>query len=141
MCIRLVINKNMLVCFRKTAKSSYQLRSIVCPSVRPSTWNNTSPTAEIFMKFDICTFLGNMSRKIKVELQPNNNGYFTYRPNYINDLISLNSSQNEKCPIKKLEKIKTHILCSVTFFPPENCAIYGIILKNKVERGRPQMTV
>ena len=40
---------------------------------------------------------------------------------------------------KVVEKIKTHILCSVTFF--ENCAIYEIMWKNIVERGRPQMTI
>jgi hypothetical protein len=41
---------------------------------------------------------------------------------------------------KVVEKIKTHILCSVTFFF-ENRAIYEIIWKNIVDRGRPQMTV
>ena len=37
-----------------------------------------------------------------------------------------------------LEKIKTHILCSVTF--PENSALYEM-WKNTVEPGRPQMTI
>jgi hypothetical protein len=27
--------------------------------------------------------------------------------------------------IKVVQKIKTYILCSVTFFPPENHAVYG----------------
>jgi hypothetical protein len=27
---------------------------------------------------------------------------------------------------KFVEKIKTHILCSVSFFPPENSAVYEI---------------
>ena len=41
-----------------------------------------------------------------------------------------------------LEKIKTHILSSVTFFPPlENRAVYEIMWKNIVEVGRPQMTI
>ena len=40
---------------------------------------------------------------------------------------------------KFIEKIKTHILCSVTVF--ENRAVYEIMWKNIVERGRPQMTV
>jgi hypothetical protein len=40
---------------------------------------------------------------------------------------------------QSLEKIKTHIVCSVTFF--ENRAVYEIIWKNTVDRGRPQMTV
>ena len=44
------------------------------------------------IKFDICVFLENVSRKIRVELKPNNNGYFTYEPKYINYNISPNSS-------------------------------------------------
>jgi len=42
---------------------------------------------------------------------------------------------------KRLEKIKTQILCSVTFFSPENLAVYGIMWKNKVERVRSQMKI
>jgi hypothetical protein len=38
-----------------------------------------------------------------------------------------------------VEEIKTHILCSVTFF--ENRAFCEITWDNTVERGRPQMTV
>jgi len=38
---------------------------------------------------------------------------------------------------KIVEKIKTHILCSATFFFIENRAIYEIMWKNIVERGRP----
>jgi len=40
--------------------------------------------------------------------------------------------------IKAVKEIKTHILCSVTFFP-KNRTVYGIMWKNIVERGRPQM--
>jgi hypothetical protein len=39
-----------------------------------------------------------------------------------------------------VEKIKTHILCSITFFP-ENRAVYEMMWKNNVEPGRPQMTI
>jgi len=38
------------------------------------------------------------------------------------------------------EKIKTHILCPVTFIF-ENHAVYEIMWKNIAERGRPQMTI
>jgi hypothetical protein len=38
-----------------------------------------------------------------------------------------------------VEKFRTHILCSITFF--ENHAVYEIMWKNVVEWGRPQMTV
>ena len=37
-----------------------------------------------------------------------------------------------------VENIKTHILCSVTFF--ENRSLFEIMWKNIVEWGRPQMT-
>jgi len=40
---------------------------------------------------------------------------------------------------KVVEKIKTHILCSVTFF--QNRAVYEIMLKNFAELGKPQMTL
>ena len=35
---------------------------------------------------------------------------------------------------KVVEKLETHILCSLTFF--DNCAVYEIIWKNDVEWGR-----
>ena len=38
-----------------------------------------------------------------------------------------------------VEKIKRHVLCSVTVF--FNCAIYEIMLKNILEPGKPQMTI
>jgi hypothetical protein len=41
---------------------------------------------------------------------------------------------------KIVEKIKTHILCSINFFP-ENRALYEIMWKNVVEPDRPQMTI
>jgi hypothetical protein len=40
---------------------------------------------------------------------------------------------------KVVEKIKTHSLCSVTFF--ENLYVYEIMWKSTVERGRPQMKI
>jgi len=41
---------------------------------------------------------------------------------------------------KVVEKIKTHILCSVTFFS-QNRAVYEIMWENIVERDGPQMTI
>ena len=40
---------------------------------------------------------------------------------------------------KILQKIKTHILCSIRFF--ENRAVYEKMWKNFVEWGRPQITI
>ena len=63
-------------------------------------------------------------QKIKVSLKSdNNNGYFTWRPIYIYENISLISHLEwEMFQTKATEKIKTHILCSVTFFFFENLA-------------------
>jgi hypothetical protein len=41
---------------------------------------------------------------------------------------------------KVVEKIKTHILCSVTFLS-ENLTVYETMWENIVQRGRPQMTI
>ena len=41
---------------------------------------------------------------------------------------------------KVVEKIKTHILYSVIFFP-ENCAVYEIMWKNNVQPERAHMTI
>jgi len=37
-----------------------------------------------------------------------------------------------------VEKLETHVLCSVVFF---YCAVYEIMWKNVVEPDRPQMTM
>jgi len=42
---------------------------------------------------------------------------------------------------KVVEKIKTHILCSITFSFFRKSRVYEIIWKNIVERSRPQMTI
>ena len=47
--------------------------------------------------------------------------------------------QCEMCQAKFVEKIKTHILSSVTFF--ENYVVSKIMLKNIVQLERPQMTI
>jgi hypothetical protein len=42
---------------------------------------------------------------------------------------------------KVVEKIKTRVLFSATFFFFENRAVYEITWKNPAEEGRPQMTI
>jgi len=42
---------------------------------------------------------------------------------------------------KVVQKIKIHILCSLTFFFLETRAVYEIMWKNTVQPDRPQMTV
>jgi len=45
----------------------------------------------------------------------------------------------EMLQAKFVEKIKTHIFCSIIF--TENLAFYEIMWKNMIEPGRPQMTI
>jgi len=42
---------------------------------------------------------------------------------------------------KLVEKIKTHILSTVIFFPLEIRAVYEIMWKNMVQPDRPLMTI
>jgi len=53
------------------------------------------------------------------------------KTNYIFDHTSLTSSQDEKFSRQKLQKIKTYISCSITFFF-QNSAVYGKILYSRV---------
>jgi hypothetical protein len=46
---------------------------------------------------------------------------------------------NSRVSDKFVEKIKTHISCSIFFF--ESCAIFEIMWKSLVQPGRPQMTI
>ena len=47
----------------------------------------------------------------------------------------------EMLQTKVVQKIKTHILCSITFFSSENLDVYEIIWTNSVESDRPQMII
>jgi hypothetical protein len=77
----------------KLHKATVNFVTPACPSVRPPAWNNSAPTGRIFIKFNIWVFLENLLRKFKFSLQSDkNNGCFTWRPVYIFDHISLNSS-------------------------------------------------
>jgi hypothetical protein len=60
---------------RKIAKSDRWLRH-VCPSVRPSAWNNSAATRRIFMKY--LSVLRKSVEKIQVSLKSDSNkGYLT----------------------------------------------------------------
>ena len=111
-------------------------------SVRPSAWHNSDPTERILMKFEILVFWEHLSRKFKL-----------YQ--YLTRIKGGNTSHEVSCTFmitsrwvllrmrnvsdKVVEKIKTHLLCSIVFF--ENLAIYEIMWKNMVHPDRPQMTI
>jgi hypothetical protein len=65
----------------------------VSTSVRPSAWNNSAPTGHIFMKFYIWVFFRKSVERFQVSLKSDTNiGYFTWKPIYIFNNISLSSS-------------------------------------------------
>jgi hypothetical protein len=80
--------------------------------------------------------------KIQFSLKSEKNiGYLTWRPIYIFFIISRSFHLRMRNVSDKIvEKIKTHILYSVTFFRM-SCFLYEIVWKNIVEAGRPQMTM
>jgi hypothetical protein len=109
-------------------------------SARPSAWNNSAPTGCIFMKFDICVFFENRLRKlifyynltrITGTLHEDQYTYLIISRSLLLRIINISD--------KIGEKIKTRILCLVTIFL--NSALYGIMWKNIVQPGRPQMTI
>jgi len=93
-----------------------------------------------FQKNYIWVFFENLSR-IQVSLKSNKyNGYFTLRPTYIFNNISLSSSQNKKCfRPKRRENLNNKFYVQKPAF--ENHAVYEMMWKNDDERGRPQMTI
>jgi hypothetical protein len=91
----------------------------VCPSVHPQR-NNSAPAGWIFMKFDTWFFFSKSVEKIQVSLKSDkNNGHFTWRPMCVHlwkcgDIAQF-LLEWEMFRRRVVEKIKTHILCSVTF--------------------------
>jgi hypothetical protein len=105
----------------KIAKSDYQIRH-VCLSLRLSTYNNSAPIRRIFTKFCLTIFRKSVE-KIQVSLKSDkNNGYlhedlrtFMTIPCWI--LFKMRNALTNV-----VEKIKTHILRSITFFR-ESCRL------------------
>jgi hypothetical protein len=70
--------------FRVLSKSDKNNVMPVCLSVRPSAWNNSSPTERIFTKFDIWWFIWKSLEKFRVlSRSDKNNGHFTWRLTYV----------------------------------------------------------
>ena len=121
---------------RKIAKSTISFVMSVCPS----TWNNSAPTGRIAWNFDIGGFLENLSRKSKFHSRltriigtlHEDVSTFMIKSSWI-VLKMINVSD------KFVEKIKTYILCSITFFS-ENRLVCEKMWKNIVEPDKPQMT-
>jgi len=91
----------------------------VCPSVRME--QLCSHWTDFHSIWYLCIFRKTVE-KIQVSLQSaNNNRYFTWRPIYIFDHISLSSSENEKCFRQKLERKSKHTFCVQWLFFRKSC--------------------
>jgi hypothetical protein len=86
---------------QKVRKATISFVMPVCPFVRPSAWNNSTPTGRIWMKFHFWAFVQNHRENSSVIKIGQDNGYFTWRSFLIYDHMSLNS-QNEKRSTWKL---------------------------------------
>ena len=86
-----------LSAFAKFWKVTINFVMSVCLSAYQSAWNNSAPTGRIFRKCDILVFFWKYVEKIQFSLKSDkNNAYFTWRPMYICNHISRNSSWNQK---------------------------------------------
>jgi hypothetical protein len=77
--------------------------ALSCPAIFPFTWNNSTPTGQIFMVFNIWVFFKNLLRILKfIYIDDKNNRSYTGRYISICDYISLYFSSNDKCFRQKL---------------------------------------
>ena len=111
-------------------------------SVRPSAWNNSAPTGRIFMKFDIYAFF----EKFSTHLNFIKIGY-EKRVRYVKTNVHLWSYlaqfflEWKMFQTKFVEKIETHILCSMMFFFFLKLVPFVRCGKSIVQLGRPQMII
>ena len=122
-------------CFRKNCET--RLSASSSPSVRPSfrlsAWNNSDHTGRFSSNWYLSIFR-NSVKKIQVSLPPDNNtDYITTTTHFPSHLTHF-SLEWEMFQTKVVDKLKTHILCSVTLF--DNRAVYETIRINDVQWGR-----
>ena len=79
---------------RKLRKAIFSFVMYASHSACLSTWNNSTPTGQIVMKFGIEYCLKICQVSLKYD---KSNWYFAWRPLYIYDHTLLNSSYNERC--------------------------------------------
>ena len=88
-----------------------------------------------------CFFFEKLSRKFKFHQNRTRiSGTLHQTTRHFSSYLALFFWLWEMFQTNVVEEIKTHILCSRNYFF-SNRAIYEIMWKNTVERGRPQMTI
>ena len=139
---RVISQWQLLGAFTKLRKATISF--VLCLSVRPSVRLFFCPhgTARlplggfswnlIFMYFSKICWENSSFIKIK-----KNKGYFTRGPIYIfRSYLAQFFLEWKIFQTRVIEKVETHIFCLITFFL--NRAVYEIMWKNIIERGRPQ---
>ena len=130
---------HFLVAFAKFRIDTISIVMSVRPSVHLSAWSNSVPTEQSSLKFYIWVFFENLSRKFTFHYDLTKMTVILHIDQYTLLIISrlvlhtIRSVSN-----KTVEKIKTHVLCSVNF--SENCVVYEIIWKNRVDADRPHVS-
>jgi hypothetical protein len=99
---------------------------------------NSAPTRRILVKFDVLRifFFGNLSRKFNLTRITGT----LLEDRYTFLIISRSVLLRVRNVSDKSHREKTHILCSINFYPPKH-AFYEIIWKNMVQPDRSQMAV
>ena len=127
---------------RKISKRDLYL-SLVCPSVRPSVWSNSTPTGRIFFKkkTDISVFFRKSVGKFQIFLKSNNNKGTLHKDLfYIYDNVSLISSYNEKFFRQNLyRKSNAHFLFGFLSFR-KSYRLWDNVEKI-VHKDRPRLTI
>jgi hypothetical protein len=94
-----------------------RLLSSSCLSVPPFAWNNSAVTERIFVKFDIWLLFENVSRYFKLHYNLTRMIGTLHEDRCTFMVISRRILlKMKRFRTKIVEKMKTHILCSVTFF-------------------------
>jgi hypothetical protein len=120
------ISPHFLGAFAKLRKATVSFLVSVYPSVLME--HLGSHWTEFNEIWYLSIFLKSVE-KIQISLKyGKNNGYFTWRPIYIYDHISLSSYKNEKCFIKKLQIKSKHTYCFQWFFLNKKNAVWVVWL-------------
>ena len=102
----------------------------------------SAPTGRIFMKFKICVFFEYLSRKLKFHqtlTKIKGSLYYMETNTHSWSYLTYFFSKCELVQAKVVEKIKTHVLCSILFFFRKSCLF--VMWKNNTEPGRPQTII
>ena len=116
--------------FQQITRCDYQLHHVCLPVFRLSAWKNSAGTRRIFMKFYIWLYFENLSRKLQFHRN------LLRRPGILHEgLCTVGQCvahfflEWEMFQTKVVEKIQTHILCSVTFFFRKSCRLWDTVEK------------